>query len=243
MFWKKHKWKIIVPAALCLLLAAAFWYGGSAPGLQGWKVEKPAATAAPAPAPTPASAAVPPGDTEWSAQQGMELDPETGLDRYQTGAVPEGKPAPVEPEDAKHTDVERHCTISISCATILDNMEWLNPEKAELVPPDGWVLRPIDVAFFEGENAFDVLRRTCIQQGIHLEFTNTPLYNSAYIEGIHNLYEFDCGQTSGWMYCVNGWFPNYGCSRYAMKDGDVLEWEYTCNLGVEIDGYYAVGGG
>ena len=67
-------------------------------------------------------------------------------------------------------------------------------------------------------------------------------YNSAYIEGIHNLYEFDCGQLSGWIYKVNGWSPNYGCSRYDLADGDVIEWQYTCNLGIDIDAYYAVGG-
>lgn len=27
--------------------------------------------------------------------------------------------------------------------------------------------------------------------------TDTPVYNSAYIEGIHNLYEFDVGKLSG----------------------------------------------
>ncbi len=67
------------------------------------------------------------------------------------------------------------------------------------------------------------------------------MYNSAYIEGIHNLYEFDCGELSGWMYKVNDWFPNYGCSRYQLKDGDVICWEYTCNLGIDVGGYYAMG--
>ena len=43
------------------------------------------------------------------------------------------------------------------------------------------------------------------------------------------------------MYEVNDWFPNYGCSRYEVKNGDVIEWQYTCNLGADIDGYYAVG--
>ena len=33
------------------------------------------------------------------------------------------------------------------------------------------------------------------------------MYNSYYVEGIGNLYEFDCGSESGWMYKVNGWFP------------------------------------
>ena len=31
MWWKKYKWKIIVPVAVVLVLAAAFWYGGDAP--------------------------------------------------------------------------------------------------------------------------------------------------------------------------------------------------------------------
>lgn len=60
------------------------------------------------------------------------------------------------------------------------------------------------------------------------------MYNSAYIEGIHNLYEFDVGELSGWMYSVNDWFPNYGCSRYQLQDGDVVEWVYTCDLGEDV---------
>jgi len=182
------------------------------------------------------------GDADYSAAHGMQLDPNTGLDKYGTSAVPEGRPVPVEPEDAEISDVEHRCTISVSCATILDNMGWLDPEKVELVPEDGWILKPLEVVFYEGESVFNVLLRTCKQQGIHMEFVNTPMYNSAYIEGIHNLYEFDCGQLSGWIYKVNGWSPNYGCSRYALKDGDVIEWVYTCNLGIDVDAYVAMGG-
>jgi hypothetical protein len=110
------------------------------------------------------------------------------------------------------------------------------------VPEDGWILEPTEVVFYDGENVFQVLKRTCKQNGIHMEFENTPIYNSAYIEGIHNLYEFDVGELSGWMYSVNGWYPNYGCSRYALKDGDVVEWRYTCDLGYDVGGGYAVGG-
>lgn len=83
---------------------------------------------------------------------------------------------------------------------------------------------------------FNLLVREMKQSKIHLEFENTPIYNSAYIEGIANLYEFDCGELSGWMYRVNGWFPNYGCSRYELQDGDKVEWLYTCDLGADIGG-------
>ena len=183
-----------------------------------------------------------PDDVAYSESQGMELDPETGRDKYLTDPVPEGMPLPVEPQDAEVTDTEYHCILSIDCKTILDNMGKCDKNKRELVPEDGWILEPTEVIFFDGESVFQVLKRTCKQLGIHMEFENTPIYNSAYIEGIHNLYEFDVGELSGWMYSVNGWYPNYGCSRYALKDGDVVEWRYTCDLGYDVGGGYAVGG-
>ena len=129
---------------------------------------------------------------------------------------------------------ENTCTISISCATILDNMKQCASEKQELVPSDGWLLEPVEVRFSQGESVFDVLKRTCRQHKLHMEFSNTPIYHSAYIEGIGNLYEFDVGPLSGWMYKVNDWFPNYGCSNYELKDGDVIEWVYTCDLGADV---------
>ena len=129
---------------------------------------------------------------------------------------------------------ENVCTISISCATILDNMDRCSPEKKELVPADGWLLEPTQVYFSDGESVFDVLLRVCREQKLHMEYSDTPIYDSAYIEGIGNLYEFDVGNLSGWMYKVNEWFPNYGCSNYELKDGDVICWVYTCDLGADV---------
>lgn len=126
------------------------------------------------------------------------------------------------------------CTISISCATILDNMDDLKSSKAEFVPSDGWILAPTEVEFTEGESVHDVLQRVCREAGIQMESSFTPAYNSAYVEGINNLYEFDCGQLSGWMFSVNGWYPNYGCSKYTVNAGDEICWVYTCNLGKDV---------
>lgn len=161
-----------------------------------------------------------------------------GQDQYHTDPIPEGKPKPVEPQNAKVTDKKMHCTLSIECRTILDNMKDLDEEKVELVPEDGVVFAKKEVEFKEGESVFDVLKRETKNNKIHMEFVDTPMYNSAYIEGINNLYEFDCGNLSGWMYKVNDWFPNYGCSRYQLKDGDVVEWVYTCDLGRDVGGYF-----
>ena len=159
----------------------------------------------------------------------------TEQDKYKTDPVPEGKPLPVEPEDQEVDKKKTYtCTFSIECSTILNNLKDLDPDKRELVPVGGVILAPTKVTFYEGESVFDVLRRVCKEKGIHMESSWTPIYNSAYIEGIHNLYEFDCGELSGWMYRVNGWYPNYGCSRYQLVDGEVVEWRYTCDLGNDV---------
>ena len=166
-----------------------------------------------------------------------------GKDKYLTDPVPEGKPQPVEPENQEiDKGTAYSCTFSIECSTILNNLDMLDPAKLEMVPSGGVILSKTTVTFYEGESVFDVLQRVCKEKGIHMEAEWTPIYNSAYIEGIHNLYEFDCGALSGWMYKVNGWYPNYGSSRYQLKDGDTVEWRYTCDLGNDVGGGYAVGG-
>ena len=155
--------------------------------------------------------------------------------------------APTQPETPS-TPSGPSCTISISCGTILANWdawdEWdeeTAAAKKPLVPSDGVILPSTTVTFSEGESVYDVLQRVCRENGIHMESSWTPMYNSAYVEGINNLYEFDVSQGSGWMYRVNGWFPNYGCSRYALQNGDVVEWLYTCDLGNDVGGGYAAG--
>ena len=196
-------------------------------------------------APTePTQPAAPTQSTEPEATAPPAIDPtEPTKDQYLTDPVPEGKPNPVEPEDQEiDQSILYTCTFSIECSTILNNLDMLDPDKLEMVPSDGVILAEITVTFYEGESVFDVLQRVCKDNGIHMEAEWTPIYNSAYIEGIHNLYEFDCGALSGWMYRVNGWYPNYGCSRYQLQDGDVVEWRYTCDLGNDVGGGYAIGG-
>ena len=59
-------------------------------------------------------------------------------------------------------------------------------------------------------------------------------YGSVYIRGINYLYEFSCGPLSGWRYRVDGEYPNFGCSKYELKDGQNIEWIYTCDLGEDV---------
>ena len=192
---------------------------------------------------TTSSAEIKQSNEEYSEEQGMVINEVTGKDQYRTDPVPEGKPVPIEPENAVITDTELTCTLSVRCDTILQNIGWLDSEKVDIVPKDGVIFAEKTVTFYEGESVFNVLVREMKRNKIHMEFENTPIYNSAYIEGIANLYEFDCGELSGWMYKVNDWFPNYGCSRYQLKAGDNVEWVYTCDLGNDVGGYYSARNG
>lgn len=62
-------------------------------------------------------------------------------------------------------------------------------------------------------------------------------------DGKYNLGEFDFASGSGWMYSVNGEFPNYGFSDYYPQDGDVVRVQFTLCLGKDLGGSDAVGFG
>lgn len=130
---------------------------------------------------------------------------------------------------------ENLCTITIRCDTIFDNGDKLDEAKAPYVPEDGEILPVTTVSFSPGETVFDVLNRVCDAANLQIEYSWTPLYDSYYVEGINHLYEFDCGFESGWMYKVNNWFPNYGCSAYELQGGEEIVWYYTCTgLGTDV---------
>lgn len=136
------------------------------------------------------------------------------------------------------TEDSKTVTISIRCDTILDNWDDLVPElqSDEFVPSDGVILPETTYVLREGDTAFDVTDRAVRYNKIQMEYqgANMNSFGSVYIQGIHYLYEFSCGPLSGWMYRVNGVFPNYGCSKYELKDGDKIEWVYTCDLGRDV---------
>ena len=173
-----------------------------------------------------------------SAEQVVKTAEPADTASHHTDPIANEKPLPVEPGETSVSDKELTCTLSVRCDTILNNITWLDKEKVGLVPEDGIIFAEKQVSFYEGESVFNLLAREMKRNNIHLEFENTPIYNTAYIEGIANLYEFDCGELSGWMYKVNDRFPDYGCSRYQLKNGDRVEWVYTCDLGADVGGEY-----
>jgi hypothetical protein len=126
------------------------------------------------------------------------------------------------------------CTLEIRCDNLLDKLDQLTPDKAALVPMDGVLMAVTEVEFAGGNSVFDVFRQTMRSEKIHFEYVDASVYDSVYIEGIGNLYEFDCGPQSGWMYSVNDVYPGLGCSAYTLADGDVIVFSYTCDLGADL---------
>ena len=113
-------------------------------------------------------------------------------------------------------------------------MDLLDPAKQELVPADGIIFSSKTVTANSGDSVFDVLQREMKRAKIQMDFSKTPGDGSAYIKGIDNLYEFDAGALSGWLYKVNGQFPGYSCSLYPLKAGDAIVFVYSCDLGQDV---------
>lgn len=120
------------------------------------------------------------------------------------------------------------CTLEIRCDEALASSA-LSDEKRALLPENGEIIGLCEVGFNAGESVFNILTRTIQERKLHLDFSETPAYNSAYIKGISNLYELDCGEFSGWLYTVNGKSPDVGYSQYKPEHGDSISFVYTCD--------------
>ena len=73
----------------------------------------------------------------------------------------------------------------------------------------------------DGQTVYDVLMAA--DSNVNARSTGYGMYVGA----IDGLAEKDHGSKSGWMYSVNGIYPNTACSNYVLKDGDVITWVYV----------------
>lgn len=135
---------------------------------------------------------------------------------------------PEEPEQTGDT-----VTLTIRCDTAVNNGMHLESKWAGIVPASGCILDTTTFEIEDGDTVFDVLCQARDKFKLHMQYKGAG--SGIYVEGINNLYEFDGGRWSGWMYCVNDWYPNYGCGVYYLQPGDVIEWNYTCDLGCDLE--------
>ncbi|MCH5252542.1 MAG: DUF4430 domain-containing protein [Lachnospiraceae bacterium] len=137
---------------------------------------------------------------------------------------PTREPA-ITPKPARKNQV----TIQIHCLAIMNQRDRWKKGTEEIIPPSG-IFYSGTCEIKDGDTAYDVLKTVCEKYNIALDSQYTPLYETRYIRGIGNLYEFDCGDESGWKYSVNGLTPGVGCSGYRVKTGDTIVFFYDCQL-------------
>lgn len=113
-------------------------------------------------------------------------------------------------------------TLSVSCETIRDKIDG-----------DYMLVPETELVFLDGESAFDVLERVLAHERIPLDYTGNTEFD-VYVRGIGGIYEMDHGEMSGWMYTVNGEFPDVGCGAYELSDGDEIMFVYTCDIGRDL---------
>jgi len=137
-------------------------------------------------------------------------------------------PIPIKPEN---TD-KKAVTIAINCQTAVAKGLDKQEKFKDVVPANGIILPPTKVEFNDGDTVFDVLKLVVRENKIQMQYEGSK--GNPYIKGINNLYEFDSGPLSGWMYCVNKLYVNYGCNETKLKNGDAIEWNYTCDMGKDL---------
>ena len=184
-------------------------------------------------------------DGEPGTVTGGASDADDAAGSEDTARQPAGdntaKPVQAEPDgntqqpDAQEPQAQT-CTISIDCSTILDNMDKLERGKEGLIPSDGILLAKTEVQYEEGDTDFTMLKRELKSRKMHYDFEGSG--SSAYLAGLCNIYEFDCGKLSGWEFTVNGSFPSVGMGVYKLSPGDSVALIYTCDLGDDIGNHY-----
>lgn len=183
-----------------------------APGHTGAAAPAPAATgsaAAPAPAATGSAAAQSPAATSKPAA------PAPAATAKPAAPAPAATATPAAPAPAATATPVNTVTLSIT-----------GDEE------HGVILAPAAYEIEKNETALELLRRITRQHKIQMEYQGSKTF--AYVEGIDNLYEYDHGAESGWMYKVNGEFPSKASGSWIMKPGDTVEWLYTLDLGKDI---------
>lgn len=129
-------------------------------------------------------------------------------------------------------------SVCADCSAALAEMDSIDPSvnPAEIIPEDGEVIQGCEVMLPPGASAFDALIAAAREQRVRVDYSG-GLWG-AYIRGIGEIYEFGFGELSGWMYRVNGEYPEVSASDYILEEGDSVEFVFTLNLGGDIGNSY-----
>ncbi|GKU76207.1 S-layer homology domain-containing protein [Paenibacillus sp. L3-i20] len=106
----------------------------------------------------------------------------------------------------------------------------------------GYTVSTTTVTLIPGDTAWSVLKRVLDSRNIVYDYRWYSNFNSVYVVSIAGDGELNHGSGSGWMYNVNGTYPNIGASLTELKNGDKIEWRYTKNMGEDLKANNGTGG-
>lgn len=135
--------------------------------------------------------------------------------------------APTSPPQVNGNENEKiTVTFSVDCRNAINYGILSQGSFAQVLPADGIILSTSAITVKNGENVMSALKKILKENRI-----NFSISSSGYVRMIGGLSEFDCGAYSGWMYKVNGVLPSVSTKSYPLKDGDKVEFVYTCKMG------------
>lgn len=113
--------------------------------------------------------------------------------------------------DSQPQNITGTVTLTIRCDAVSDS--------------DGIILPATEYSIGTDTTVYDLLLTATKEHQIQIDTTGGS--DSVYVRGLANLYEFDHGALSGWIFEVNGIQPAVSCSQYVPQDGDKIEWLYS----------------
>lgn len=125
-----------------------------------------------------------------------------------------------------------NCSLSISCETLLANkevVESLSADKKAILPQDGIVLAETEIGFLQDETVLAMVKRYFTANKLHIDISE-----DSFIQGIANIYNGDAGGWSGWFFFINGECASVGANEVVLKDGDRVEFKYSCDCGPDL---------
>lgn len=123
-------------------------------------------------------------------------------------------------EEAKKAEAKKQSSKKESTKKKEETKKEEPEQKVVYVSVDNYCSKK-SIKFEEGDTPYSVLKKT----GAKVSARNTKY--GVYVEGINDLFEFDKGDESGWMYKVNGKVIMDSAGDYKLSANDKVVWYYV----------------
>ena len=143
------------------------------------------------------------------------------------------EPTPVEPTPVEPTPVE---PTPVEPTPVDPDPETITVTFQLHTDTDAWILPTVVRDLPEGTTAFEVFKQVLAANGYTYDAKGSYVRAVIAPDGT-KVAELSKGQYSGWMYRVNGEFPDTYMGAYELEDGDVIEVFFTADYTKETGAF------